>query len=410
MSLLNDLSDSAIWEKYRNYKMSGQHISKYELQKLDKFIADKRYLYYAEHIFDEKIPFDYPVKRTVNKSGTDKKRVVYTYSDDEMMVLKLIMYRLRKYENRLSPSCYSFRSNKTVKGAIRRIITSSYVHNSYIYKADIHNYFNSMDVERLIQSVSEVIDDDSELVVFLSKLLRVNKAYDTEGHIIEEARGGMAGIPISPFFANVYLKTLDDMFREVPYYRYSDDILIFAPDKASLDSCIAKFENAISIAQLELNPDKISVTEPGMPWEFLGFKYCNGKMDISDVAMNKIKAKIKRKAAKLYRWRCKKDVSFDSTAKVMIRVFNRKFYGCFETEDSDDETDDFTWCRWFFPVIDTADSLKIIDEYLIEYIRYLSSGRHYKGNYRITYEHIKELGFRSLVNEYYRYKEEKHVS
>ena len=74
------------------------------------------------------------------------------------------------------------------------------------------------------------------------------------------------------------------------------------------------------------------------------------------------------------------------------------------------DIDDFTWCRWFFPVIDTADSLKIIDEYLIEYIRYLSSGRHYKGNYRITYEHIKELGFRSLVNEYYRYKEEKHVS
>ncbi len=405
MSLLNDLSDSKIWDKYRDYKVSGQHISKYELKKLDDFIADKRYLYYAKHIFDEKIPFDYPCKRTVNKSGTDKKRVVYTYSDDEMLVLKLIMYRLRKYENKFSPSCYSFRSNRTVKGAIRKIITSSYVRDSYIYKADIHNYFNSMDAELLIRSISEVIDDDSELVIFLSKLLRVNKAYDQEGNIIEEARGGMAGIPISPFFANVYLKAVDDMFSDVPYYRYSDDILIFAPDKDALDSYKAKFESAISSANLELNPDKVSVTEPGRPWEFLGFKYINGKMDISDVAVNKIKAKIKRKAAKLYRWRCKKNVSFDSTAKVMIRVFNRKFYGC-DTENSEEETDDFTWCRWFFPVIDTAASLKVIDEYLVEYIRYLSSGRHYKGNYKITYEHIKELGFRSLVNEYYRYKDE----
>ena len=36
-----------------------------------------------------------------------------------------------------------------------------------------------------------------------------------------------------------------------------------------------------------------------------------------------------------------------------------------------------------------------------EYIRYIITGRHYKGNYRITYEQMKEWGYRSLVHEYY---------
>ena len=39
-----------------------------------------------------------------------------------------------------------------------------------------------------------------------------------------------------------------------------------------------------------------------------------------------------------------------------------------------------------------------------EYIRYTVTGRHYKGNYRITYEQLKKWGYRSLVNEFYRKK------
>ena len=80
----------------------------------------------------------------------------------------------------------------------------------------------------------------------------------------------------------------------------------------------------------------------------------------------------------------------------MISIFNRKFY-------DDRKENGFTWSRWYFPVITDVSDLKEIDAYLIENIRYLSSGRYYKGNYRVRYEDIKKLGFRSLVNEYYKY-------
>ena len=52
-------------------------------------------------------------------------------------------------------------------------------------------------------------------------------------------------------------------------------------------------------------------------------------------------------------------------------------------------------------MITTDKTLRGLDSYLSEYIRYLYSGRHYKGNYAVTYDQIKEMGFRSLRHEYY---------
>ena len=74
---------------------------------------------------------------------------------------------------------------------------------------------------------------------------------------------------------------------------------------------------------------------------------------------------------------------------------NYKFFG-------GGEEDEFTWSRWFFGNINTDKSLREIDSYMQEYIRYIITGRHYKGNYRIKYETMKKWGYLSLVNEYYK--------
>ena len=82
---------------------------------------------------------------------------------------------------------------------------------------------------------------------------------------------------------------------------------------------------------------------------------------------------------------------------------NRKFYGHPRPTDpaADEESDEFTWSRWFFPNLTTDTGLKTIDAYLQQYIRYCVTGRHYKGNYRIAYDTLKQWGYCSLVHEYY---------
>ena len=44
---------------------------------------------------------------------------------------------------------------------------------------------------------------------------------------------------------------------------------------------------------------------------------------------------------------------------------------------------------------------KELDEYMQQYVRWCVSGRHYKGNYRISYEDMKNWGYKSLVHEYH---------
>ncbi len=398
-SLLERLSDEQTWLEFRDYKSRHSLMSQREFDELDRYIAEKRYLPLAETL-----AFSLPEKRRINKSGSTKKRTVYLFPEDETWVLKLLTWLLYKYDGAIRPSCFSFRREMTAKTAFRAILRTPGLDAKYVLKADIHDYFNSMPPDRLVRELEAVIDDDPPLLAFLTAFFTVNRAIDATGDpphpVIEENRGAMAGVPLSAFCANIYLASLDRLFEEkgIAYFRYSDDILILADSAEERDECFETLKREIGAKGLELNPSKVASADPGEPWDFLGFRYEKGEIDLAEASLRKMKARIRRKARALYRWRIRKDADYDRTARAMIRKFNRKFY------DVDGESE-FTWSRWFFPVLTKADGLRALDEYLIEYIRYLYSGRHYKGNYAVTYDHIKELGYRSLVHEYYRFRE-----
>ena len=211
-----------------------------------------------------------------------------------------------------------------------------------------------------------------------------------------EEHGAMAGIPVAPFFANVYLQSVDSLFakEKIEYFRYSDDVLIFADTMEELEKYQILFLEQLKAHKLAINPSKISIKSPGEKIDFLGFSYQNGQLDLSDNTKQKIKGKIKRKADALRRWQRKKGLSTEKAAIGFIHAMNKKFFG-YGNED------EFTWERWFFPNLTVVDGLKEVDQYMQQYIRYCVTGRHYKGNYRITYEQMKKWGYVNLVHAYY---------
>ena len=149
--------------------------------------------------------------------------------------------------------------------------------------------------------------------------------------------------------------------------------------------------------RLEINPAKEKIYSPDEAYEFLGFK-CHGlDIDISEATKKKMKGKIKRATKSLMRWKNKNHIDSEKAMKGLINHFNRVFF-------ENDDTETLTWSRWFFPVINQIDGLKEIDHYLQQNIRYLSTGKHNKTNYKTNYAQLKQLGYRSLVNEYYKYK------
>lgn len=403
MTILEKASCQEFWQEFLKYKLDRQHLSAREEKEIREFMERKAYLPLCEAWRQGEFPVSYPVKRIVNKQGSSKKRVVYSFPGDEGIMFKFIAFHLYQYDGYFNNNCYAFRREFGVKNAIRRIRSLPDLRRQYCLKADISNYFNSIDVDKLLARLSFVKEDDETLYRLFQRLLTRGQVIE-DGKLVEERHGAMAGTPLSPFLANVYLRDADAFFDKqgVPYFRYSDDILIFADTEEELAERQGQLYQMVKGLGLTINPDKVHVSAPGETWEFLGFCYRDGEIDLSDVTLKKTKAKIKRKADALRRWQRKKGLTGDKAAIGLIRAMNRKFYGDTSgTGKGLEEESDFTWSRWFFPNLTLDDGLRKLDAYLQEYIRYTVTGRHYKGNYRIRYEQLKGWGYRSLVHEFY---------
>ena len=394
-TLLDQLSSKDVWLQFQRYKTDRNQLNRKELKQLETFIQEERYLRITEDF-----SFSYPVRKQITKLGSAKKRIVYSYNEDETWVLKLLAYLLYRYDEKISNNCYSFRRNMTAKTAFDRIRKIPDLNSRYVLKLDIHDYFNSINVGQLLEMLKDVIDDDPFLYGFLKDILNQDRCVFS-GELIEEKRGAMAGVPLASFFANVYLMDLDGYFEEkgIPYFRYSDDMIIFFESEEQLRENESFLQDFFIRKKLALNEEKHHLSQPGEAWDFLGFTYRNGEIDLSDITIEKMKGKIRRKAMKLYRERKRKQLSYEKTARAMIRSFDQKFYDLTGRND-------FTWIRFYFPVITSDKGLEEIDRYMLEYLRYLYSGRHYKGNYAIRYEMLKKLGYTPLKAEYYKWKKE----
>jgi hypothetical protein len=397
-SIIRQLTHQETWEEFLSYRLMKGRFNWHEFDEADAFVEREDYLPLATK-FAEGENLGIPKKKLVNKMGTGKKRVVYSFAPDEMLILKLIAFLLYKYDNQFAPNCYAFRRGLKASDAVFKINKAIKGCKMWAYKLDIHDYFNSIDIDILLPILKETLSDDLTLYHFFEQML-TNPYVLINKEVVKEQHGVMAGTPTSPFLANVYLKEVDHYFHniDITYARYSDDIILFASDFETLEKHKKTLFQFLEKYHLSVNPDKERVYSPNEAYEFLGFKCLGQDIDISEATKRKMKGKIKRQANAILRWKNKNSMDADKAMKALINYFNHKFF-------ENDDPEMLTWSRWFFPVINQTDGLKEIDHYLQQNIRFLKTGKHNKSNYKVDYEKLKELGYKSLVNEYYKFKD-----
>ena len=247
-------------------------------------------------------------------------------------------------------------------------------------------------------------EEDNDIKEFFKYVLKQPLIYNVENKEYGvEQKGIMAGTPFAAFLANVYLSDLDKYFSDngIIYARYSDDIIVFADTAEDRDNYANFIRNFMVSKGLEINPKKDVLGNPETDCVFLGFKIdSENVIDIAPVTVDKLKAKMRRKYKALDRWGNRNKVDREVLAKKFIEIFNHKLF------DRPDETE-LSWSYWFFSVITTDKSLKIVDNYAQDCIRYLAYGHHTKGRFKIRYEQIKEWGYRCLVTEWHKWKNKK---
>lgn len=395
MHILDEMSNKETWLSFLEYRKEGCRLTEQEETELREFIEKEEYLPILD-LIRRGAPFPRPRRTAISKKSTSKKRIVYVYPPKENLVMKLMTHLLlRRYDHLFSPNLYSFRAGHGVKEAVFTLSSTPGIWEMWSYKVDISNYFNSIPVQKLLPLLEAAIPGEPEIFRFLSGLLLDPMVY-SGGTLIADEKGIMAGCPLSTFLANLYLAELDALFLEEGwlYARYSDDIIIFAPSPEELEQRVEVIHGTLREKGLLINPDKESRTLPGEQWVFLGVGFRQGELDVAPVSVEKIKAKMRRKTRALQRWSARKHVSGVNAAKAFIRVFNRKLF-------ENPVSNDLTWARWFFPLINTDRSLREIDHYAQQCIRTLATGKHTKSAYNFRYEQMKELGYTALVNRYY---------
>ena len=366
------------------------------------------YTFERETLVDELLNGNYkwsiPQKIEISKHGTNRKRVVYIYSEKDRLVQGVLYRACSEYfKDKISKSCYSYKTSQSTSSAIKYILNNKTENYKYGVKIDIHSYFNSVSKQRLIEMIDELFKD-TELYKSICDLMLSDKV-SIRGNLYEEYKSLTPGSPIASFFANYCLRECDLYFDKLPiiYARYSDDIIIIDEKKENLQGYLDVILNFLNKYGLTLNPDKYTWFEEGDEVSYLGLKIdSDGNIDISDHAFKKIKKQIHRWCRK-GRVRIERDKSpFEKEARFVFKQLNNKNFKCYVRDNST-----FGWCHYAFRYITTTKTLEQIDKYTVDTMRAMYTGKHNKANNRhLQNGELEKLGYVSMVQLYKLYKED----
>ncbi len=333
-----------------------------------------------------------PVRHHLNKPD-GRQKVVFTFGAEAELFFKALNRVLQPVvEPGLSPLCHSFRPGHGPRSAYGQVFRVGGLDGLASLHVDVRDYFNSIPVEGLMSSLPPAIADDGALWLLLARTLR-DRRVRSEGRIVEDGhKGAMAGTPLAPLLSNLYLGPLDRAFSDsdVTYVRYADDVLILG-SPAALVSAREVIDGHLASLGLELNPRKTRYGAPGAPWEFLGFRYSDGRLDVAPLTA----AKLRRRARRMARRALERP---DGLA-WMVRRLNRRLFGV------GGRREDFSWAGWFFPLLSRTSTLSRLDSVIQGQLRFAVTGRHERRNLGIVpYAALVAAGYVPLVTAYHAFR------
>ncbi|AMK13759.1 reverse transcriptase [methanogenic archaeon mixed culture ISO4-G1] len=403
-SIIDRLCDDSVWDDFLKRKSTSASKEKAEI--MEDFIVNRRYRGIVESIRNGTYTFK-PVRRIeIPKPDSEEKRVVYSCKRKDMtehMVLRVLADLLQDYDAIFQDNLYSFRNEGGVQKAVARLRAIDDIGSMYAYKADITKYFNSVDQKKMI-SIMKKARIDKGVIELIGSIIG-NPEVEFEGEIIiDEKRGIMPGLPFSTFLSNLYLNDIDIHFKQmrIQYYRFADDILILSNSKEELNKHVGYVRMLIKKRNLVINPDKEIFYRPHDRIEFLGLFIQDGSFDLNRKSLDRTMKKIRMEGRHYRKLVEIGEKTTEESVHCFLTRMDQRFFGWEKNSKA-------CWTHWYFPLINTDKSLKIIDNQIQEWCRFIVTGKHVKGNlYCVSYQYLKGMGYQTLVNRFYnrRYKSE----
>ena len=212
------------------------------------------------------------------------------------------------YEQSFHRQSYGFRPKRNTHQALARLfkVIEERSESCVVAEMDLEKFFNSMDHEKLIEILSDRIEDHHFLRL-IRRMLR-NSILSEEGEIRRNERGTPQGAPISPILANIYLDAcLDRWFEQhwskhAQMIRYADDaVFVFTNRETAEEFKAALADRFAKDYKLKMNDTKSGIVNfnlrsPDAEIQFLGFHFYWGKKSMRS---SKKRLKVKTSPKKL---------------------------------------------------------------------------------------------------------------
>lgn len=429
--IFKDMQNIDFREAFLDSKENNFNLNKIEFQQLKDYILSDKCLEDLKKWDNKQFYIEPPYFKQIKKSNSTRRRKIYIFKGHEKMLMQFLSYMLiRKYDYLFSSSIYSYRKNRPIHQCFRTMQKADFYRKNYVLKIDIHEYCENIDQDIALDIIKKYIPDDDSLNAFLAYVLKLNKCYVLEPYkkggeirpykpksryedpysyqellkyklpkrkLLEKNFSIISGLPIGIFVTNMYLLDIDEQMRKnsFMYFRFSDDIVMFCKTWEEAQNNLDKFKKMIEPLKLSLNEEKTTILKPGEAFNFLGCQVQKKNIDVSPVALNKIKQRFKRRTNKILKWVRLKYISKEEGMTYLIYLINKYFYGSIA------EDQELNWVRWAFPCITKTDSLKILDHYLQNCIRIVGAATKTSARLKIPYSTLQKLGYKSLVHSYH---------
>ena len=225
------------------------------------------------------------------------------------------------FEASFCDGSYGFRPGRGCHDALRevdRLIKDGYTH---VVDADLQSYFDTIPHARLMVRVEAKVSD-GRVLDLIRDWLKADILKGSEKWT--PVQGSPQGAVISPLLANIYLDPLDRLLAERGYrmVRYADDFVILCRSREEADAALDLVRYWVTDNGLTLHPTKTHVGDcrlPGQGFEFLGYRFEDGRRFVRKKSMDKLKDKIREKTKR----------TCGQSLAVVIADLNRTLRGWF---------------------------------------------------------------------------------
>jgi len=237
---------------------------------------------------------------------------------------------------KLSDKSYAFRKGKGTHRAINRTKDFLYLKGyTHVAKADIDDFFDTIDQEKLIAVLEKAIVD-KRIVVLISTFLKNGMMHKQRW--IDKSEGVYQGDVLSPVLSNIYLHTFDTALENkgIDFVRFADDMVFFAKSQKEAQEHMAYATKVLNALSLRFGEEKCYLASLEEGFEFLGLRFKGREVLMDNDRLMKKLSTLSKKSKKL-------------DLPASIDFFNEAIAGL---------------KRYYLKVLDNMSQLSLIEEHI----------------------------------------------